>query len=128
MKKRPATETVEFSWNSTAPRDRKKFPLTRTRNNSKQSATDSPTLTVPTSWQGTLEEKILFLADRYVNHGDARLYWEIALELKQDRSKAAKDARDSLAIPKRSPGSNFSERSRRPPSFGSRGLQSLPAL
>ena len=97
MKKRPATETVEFSWNSTAPRDRKKFPLTRTRNNSKQSATDSPTLTVPTSWQGTLEEKILFLADRYVNHGDARLYWEIALELKQDRSKAAKDARERLA-------------------------------
>lgn len=98
MKKRPAAETVEFSWNSTAPRDRKRVPLTPTRKKSKQSATDSPTLTVPTSWQGTLEEKILFLADRYVNHSDARLYWETLLEWKRDRSKVAKDARKRLAI------------------------------
>ena len=50
------------------------------------------------AWQGTLEEKILFLADRYVNHGDARLYWEMLREWKKDRSEVAKDARKRLAL------------------------------
>lgn len=98
MKKQPTAETVEVSWNSTASRDRKIVPLTPTRKKSKQSATDSSALTVPTSWEGTPEDKILFLADRYVNHGDARLYWKMLLEWKRDRSKAAKDARERLAL------------------------------
>jgi hypothetical protein len=90
---RKQADAIEVAWgDESGPIERVK----PRRKSKKAAATNraSPSM----SWPEKLEEKIRYVADRYVNHGDSRLFWQFQLAWRDDRSKIARDARESLSL------------------------------
>lgn len=50
------------------------------------------------AWQGTLQDKIYYVADRYVNHGDATYFNHFIDFCGKNRSKVTPDILESLAL------------------------------
>jgi hypothetical protein len=93
MSPRKQADAIEAAWGD----ERGPIERVRPRRKSKKAAaTDraSPSM----SWPEKLEDKIWYVADRYVNHGDSRLFWQFRLAWRDDRSKIARDSLERLSL------------------------------